>query len=68
MGEGVWLDSEKLGWNDEVREVLKHGTLCPSASSAWPRRLQGPTASITARANAAQKLGLKIIGHMRATA
>ena len=27
MGEGVWLDSEKLGWDDEVREVLKHGTL-----------------------------------------
>ena len=27
MGQGVWLDSEKLAWNDEVREVLKHGTL-----------------------------------------
>ena len=21
------MDSEKLGWDDEVREVLKHGTL-----------------------------------------
>ena len=27
MGQGVWLDSENLNWNDEVREVLKHGTL-----------------------------------------
>ena len=27
MGQGVWLDSEKLGPDDEVREVLKHGTL-----------------------------------------
>lgn len=27
MGQGVWLDSEKLGPNDEVRDVLKHGTL-----------------------------------------
>ena len=27
MGEGVWLDSEKLGPDDEVGEVLKHGTL-----------------------------------------
>ena len=27
MGEGVWIDSEKLGWTDSVREVLKHGTL-----------------------------------------
>ena len=26
MGQGVWLDSDKLDWNDEVREVLKHGT------------------------------------------
>ncbi len=27
MGQGVWLDSDNLGPNDEVREVLKHGTL-----------------------------------------
>ena len=27
MGQGIWLDSEKLGPDDEVREVLKHGTL-----------------------------------------
>ncbi len=27
MGQGVWMDTEKLGWDDEVREVLKHGTL-----------------------------------------
>ena len=27
MGQGVWMDSEKLSSDDEVREVLKHGTL-----------------------------------------
>ena len=27
MGEGVWIDSEKLSWNDKVGEVLKHGTM-----------------------------------------
>ena len=27
MGQGVWMDSEKLQPDDEVREVLKHGTL-----------------------------------------
>ena len=27
LGQGVWLDSDKLGPDDEVREVLKHGTL-----------------------------------------
>ncbi len=27
MGQGVWIDSEKLHPDDELREVLKHGTL-----------------------------------------
>ncbi len=27
MGQGVWLDSDKLNSDDEIREVLKHGTL-----------------------------------------
>ena len=27
MGQGVWLDSEKLHITDQIREVLKHGTL-----------------------------------------
>lgn len=27
MGQGVWIDSEKLQPNDSVAEVLKHGTL-----------------------------------------
>ena len=30
MGEGVWIDSEKLSWNDKVGEVLKHGTMTRS--------------------------------------
>ncbi|MGP1587509.1 MAG: anaerobic ribonucleoside triphosphate reductase [Treponemataceae bacterium] len=27
MGQGVWIDSEKLGFSDTVGEILKHGTL-----------------------------------------
>ena len=27
MGQGVWIDSERLDGQDRVREVLKHGTL-----------------------------------------
>ncbi len=27
MGQGIWMDSGKLGWDDEIGEVLKHGTL-----------------------------------------
>ena len=27
MGQGIWLDSDKLTLQDDLREVLKHGTL-----------------------------------------
>ena len=27
MGQGVWLDSDKLNWEDTVSEIIKHGTL-----------------------------------------
>ncbi len=27
MGQGIWLDSDKLGPDDTIEEVLKHGTL-----------------------------------------
>ena len=27
MGQGIWLDSDRLGLQDDLREVLKHGTL-----------------------------------------
>ena len=27
MGQGIWLDSDKLTTQDDLREVLKHGTL-----------------------------------------
>lgn len=27
MGQGVWIGSDKLKWTDEVREVIKNGTL-----------------------------------------
>ena len=29
MGEGVWIDSEKLNYDDEVREVLKPDAILP---------------------------------------
>lgn len=27
MGQGIWMDSDQLGFDDEIREVIKHGTL-----------------------------------------
>ena len=64
MGQGVWLDSDKLGPNDEVREVLKHGTLSIG--------FIGLAETLTAlyghhhgESDEMQKKGLEIIGYMR---
>ena len=65
MGEGVWLDSEKLGWDDEVREVLKHGTLSVGFIGL-AETLVALTGSHHGQSDAAQNLGLDIVSHMRA--
>ena len=64
MGEGVWLDSEKLGWDDEVREVLKHGTLSVGFIGL-AETLVALIGEHHGQSERAQRLGLKIIGHMR---
>ena len=65
MGQGVWLDSEKLGWNDEVREVLKHGTLSVGFIGL-AETLVALTGQHHGQSERAQRLGLEIIAHMRA--
>ena len=65
MGQGVWLDSEKLGWNDEVREVLKHGTLSVGFIGL-AEALKSLTGEHHGESEKAQRLGLEIIAHMRA--
>ncbi|HIQ71232.1 MAG TPA: anaerobic ribonucleoside triphosphate reductase [Candidatus Onthenecus intestinigallinarum] len=64
MGEHVWLDSEKLGWEDEVREVLKHGTLSVGFIGL-AETLKALIGKHHGESMAAQNLGLEIIGHMR---
>ncbi len=64
MGQGVWLDSEKLGWDDEVREVLKHGTLSVGFIGL-AETLKCLIGMHHGESEAAQNLGLEIIGHMR---
>jgi len=64
MGQGIWLDSEKLAWDDPVREVLKHGTL----TVGFIGLAETLTALIGAHhgeTDKAQNLGLEIISHMR---
>ena len=64
MGEHVWMDSEKLGWDDEVREVLKHGTLS-IGFIGLAETLKALLGKHHGESMAAQNLGLEIIGHMR---
>ncbi|MBE5767340.1 MAG: anaerobic ribonucleoside triphosphate reductase [Clostridiales bacterium] len=64
MGQGVWIDSEKLGWNDEVREVLKHGTLS-IGFIGLAEALKCLIGVHHGESEQAQNLGLEIITHMR---
>ncbi len=64
MGEGVWLDSDKLGYNDEVREVLKHGTLSVGFIGL-AECLKALIGVHHGESDVAQNLGLDIISHMR---
>lgn len=64
MGNSVWIDSEKLSVDDTLETVLKHGTLSvgfiglAETLVALTGHHHGESAEI-------QKLGLKIIQHMR---
>lgn len=64
MGQGIWLDSDKLGWEDEVREVLKHGTLT-TGFIGLPECLKALIGKHHGESEEAQKLGLEIVAHMR---
>ena len=64
MGQGVWLDSDQLTLQDDLREVLKHGTLsigfiglAETLTSLYGQH-HGQNEEI-------QKKGLEIIGFMR---
>lgn len=64
MGQGVWMDSEKLGWNDEVREVIKHGTLS-MGFIGLAECLKALTGAHHGESPESQKLGVEIIGKLR---
>jgi len=65
MGQGVWLDSEKLGPLDEVREILKHGTL--TIGFIWlAETFTALIGEHHGQSERAQRPGLEIVGHLRA--
>lgn len=64
MGQGIWIGSDKLGWNDEVREVLKDGTLS-IGFIGLAETLVALTGKHHGESETSQRLGLEIIQHMR---
>ena len=64
MGQGVWIDSDKLGPDDEIREVLKHGTFS-LGFIGLAECLKALIGEHHGESEKAQQMGLKIITYMR---
>ena len=64
LGQGIWLDSEKLKNTDRLRKILKHGTLS-IGFIGLAECLKALIGKHHGESEEAQKLGLKIVGFMR---
>ena len=64
MGQGIRIDSEKLGSEDSIREILKHGTLS-MGFIGLAECLKALTGFHHGESRESQNLGLEIIGYMR---
>ena len=64
MGQGIWIDSDKLAPGDTVREVLKHGTLT-IGFIGLAECLKALIGKHHGESEEAQKLGLSIVQHFR---
>lgn len=64
MGQGIWIDSDKLGPDDTVEEVIKHGTLTVGFIGL-AECLKALIGKHHGESKEAQNLGLEIIGYMR---
>ncbi len=64
MGQGVWLDSDKLGPDDTVGEVLKHGTLSVGFIGL-AECLKALTGFHHGENEDSRALGVEIVTHMR---
>ena len=64
MGEGVWIDSDTLGSEDEIGEVLKHGTLS-IGFIGLAETLKSLTGKHHGESEEAQELGQFIVSYIR---
>ncbi|MEG1615046.1 MAG: anaerobic ribonucleoside triphosphate reductase [Oscillospiraceae bacterium] len=64
MGQGLWLDSDKLGFDDQLGDILKHGTLSVGFIGL-AETLKSLLGSHHGETQEARNLGIEIIAHMR---
>lgn len=64
MGQGVWIDSDTIGPDDSVADILKHGTLS-LGFIGLAECLKALVDKHHGEDEEAQKMGLEIIGYMR---
>ncbi|MDO5480996.1 MAG: anaerobic ribonucleoside triphosphate reductase [Candidatus Saccharibacteria bacterium] len=64
MGQGNWFGSEKLGPNDNLRDVIKHGTLS-IGFIGLAETLVALVGEHHGESDEAEQLGIDIISHMR---
>ncbi|MBR4860644.1 MAG: anaerobic ribonucleoside triphosphate reductase [Firmicutes bacterium] len=64
MGQGIWIDSDKLSPEDTIEEVIKHGTLTVGFIGL-AECLKVLVGKHHGESKEAQSLGLEIVGYMR---
>ena len=64
MGQGIWLDSNKLERDEDIGEILKHGTFT-LGFIGLAECLKALIGSHHGQSKEAQNLGLNIIKHLR---
>ena len=64
IGQGIWIDSDDLGPDDSIAEILKHGTLS-MGFIGLAETLKALIGKHHGESAEAQKLGQEIVGYMR---
>ncbi|MBB6217159.1 ribonucleoside-triphosphate reductase [Anaerosolibacter carboniphilus] len=64
MGQGIWIDSDKLDWDSDLSEIIKHGTLTVGFIGL-AETLKALIGKHHGESQKAQELGLKIVKFMR---
>ena len=64
MGQGVWIDSYRLHWDDKIRDVIKNGSLSVGFIGL-AETLVALVGQHHGESESALELGLNIVRHMR---